>query len=101
MACGDRRFHAAVQFPDQSVRKFQVVASNISRGGVAIVHDKPISAGTDCSLLLPLTTGEVMGVRGAVRHSRNMALMLHEIGVQFEAPLTPDEFELIALVESR
>jgi hypothetical protein len=99
--CRDARFSAAVQFEDSTIREFEVVARNISRGGIAIMHDKFIEPGTACVLALPVAGEEIMGVQGQVRFCRKMALVLHEIGLEFDEPLEQADLEAVTLVDGR
>ena len=94
-----RKVPAAVRFADGTIQEFQLVTRNVSRGGIALMHDHVIPPGTRCQVVLPLRDGSVMGVEGEVMNCRSLGLMVQELGVAFDAPLDDGELELIALVD--
>ena len=99
ISCGDAKVSAAVRFPDGSIQEFQVVARNISLGGVAIWRETPIEEGTQCTLALPTRDDELLGVPGTVMFSRRIGMTVNEIGIQFERPLDEADFASLKIVD--
>ncbi len=99
VACNETRFAAAIRLSDGAVRTFDVTSHNISLGGISMVLDRYVDPGARCDIILPIGDHEKMGVQGAVVACRQVALMLHEIGVQFDEPLDPEDMDSLSLVD--
>ncbi len=99
LSCGDGNLKAAFRLHDGSIGRFDVVARNVSRGGIAFMHSKAVEPGADCDLILPTRHGELIGIRGTVRACRNVGIILKEIGVQFDEPLDDDSVAELAIVD--
>ena len=99
MRCTDTSIQGAFRLADGIIRELQLVARNVSRGGIAIMHDGSVEPGTSCDVVLPTRNAEAIAIRGSVRSCRNVAVMIHEIGVEFDDPLDAESFAELAIVE--
>lgn len=99
MSCTDTSIQGAFRLADGIIRELRLVARNVSRGGIAIMHEGSAEPGTACNLVLPTRNGELIAIRGSVRSCRNVAVMIHEIGVEFDDPLDAESFAELSIVE--
>ncbi len=99
VTCNETRFAAAIRLSDGTVRTFTVTSRNISLSGIAIMLDRYIDPGARCDIILPVGDIEKMGIQGVVVGCRQIALMLHEIGIQFDEPLSPEDMDSLSIVD--
>jgi len=76
---------------------FGVATRNLSRGGIGLLHDGFVHAGTPCLVGLKTLGGKPRTVRGAVVRCRHLSGAAHEVGVVFDSSVEPSSF--IALPE--
>lgn len=81
-----------VMQPGGSVGAYMVLTRNLSAGGMALIHGGYLHPGTKCRMLLATTGGENVVIGGRVRRCRHIKGNLHEIGVEFNAPIVPEQF---------
>lgn len=78
--------------PGGNVSAFLVMMRNLSAGGLAVIHGGFIHPGTQCRVLLATVSGKKVVLVGAVRRCRHVRGVLHEIGLEFEAAIAPEDF---------
>ena len=100
VTCGEGQLHATVRFGDGETQEFQVIARNVSRGGIALWREKPLKEGAACTLALPTRGGEMIGIAGTVVFSTRLGMTVYEIGIQFDRPLDEDEFEMLEIADA-
>ena len=97
---GEGQLHATAHFGDGEAQEFQVIARNVSRGGIALWREKPIKEGEACTLALPTRDGEIIGIAGTVAFSKRLGMTVNEIGIRFDRPLDEDEFGMLEIVDA-
>ena len=100
ITCGKGQLHAMVRFGDGETQEFQVIARNVSRGGIALWREKPIEEGAVCTLALPTREGEIIGIAGTVVFSKRLGMTVNEIGIRFDRPLDEDEFGMLEIADA-
>lgn len=98
--CGDEQLHAIVRFADGETQEFRLVARNVSRGGIALWREKPMTEGAQCTLALPTRGDEMIGVAGSVVFSKRLGMTVNEIGIQFDRPLSDDELATLDIPDA-
>ena len=88
---GDMMPFVVVQ-PGGSVGAYLVMTRNLSAGGLSLIHGGYLHPGTKCRMLLSTVKGQKVVLGGKVRRCRHIKGSLHEIGVQFNAQVAPEEF---------
>lgn len=81
-----------VMQPGGSVGAYLVLTRNLSSGGLALIHGGYLHPGTKCRMMLATIHGQNVVIGGRVRRCRHIKGSLHEIGVEFNAPVIPEEF---------
>ena len=81
-----------VMQPGGSVGAYLVLTRNLSSGGLAMIHGGYLHPGTKCRMMLATVHGQNVVIGGRVRRCRHIKGNLHEIGVEFNAPVIPEEF---------
>ena len=76
---------------------FRVATRNLSTGGIGVLHDGFVHAGTPCLVGLKTLGGRARTVRGSVVRCRHLSGSAHEVGVGFDSVIEPSSF--IALSE--
>ena len=97
---GEGQLHAMARFGDGETQEFQVIARNVSRGGIALWREKPIKEGEACTLALPTHEGEIIGIAGTVVFSKRLGMTVNEIGIRFDRPLDEEEFGMLEIVDA-
>lgn len=67
-------------------------ARNLSSLGIAVIHASFVHDGTRCWLLLTDHAGAITLVPGTVRHCVHVEGRLHEVGIEFDDAIDPEEF---------
>lgn len=70
---------------------FVVPSRNISRGGMAFLHRRMLHVDTPCRVQVMLPGGEWLRVTARVVRCQHVNGVLHEIGLQFDKPITLPE----------
>lgn len=78
--------------PGGSVGAYLVLTRNLSAGGLALIHGGYLHPGTKCRMMLATIQGVNVVLGGRVRRCRHIRGSLHEIGVEFSAPIVPEQF---------
>ncbi len=65
---------------------------NLSRSGIAFLHEAYIYPETPCTVVLLSQTFQLVEVSGKVVGCRHVSGTLHEIAVAFDREIDPDEF---------
>lgn len=73
--------------PGGSKAKVRLCARNLSRWGMALLHNTYVYQGTLVQVELPTLDGKALPVLGRVRRCTHRGGVVHEIGVRFEAPI--------------
>jgi CheY-like chemotaxis protein len=68
---------------------------NLSKSGAAVLVGSFIHPGTACHLTLRAKDGTARSMAGVVRWCRHAKARAHDLGVQFETPISPREFCII------
>lgn len=85
--------------PGGSETSLRLAGRNLSRGGVSLLHNGYIHAGTRCVVELPRASAGVLSADGEVVRCQHRRGVLHEIGVKLRKPVNLRQF--IASDESR
>ena len=78
--------------PGGSVAEIPVVCRNLSCGGVGILHSKYLHPGSGVRIVLPHPTQGDVTVPGTVRRCQHREGVVHDIGIEFNQPLTVREY---------
>ncbi len=65
---------------------------NLSRGGIAFLHEAYVYPETPCTVVLISQTFQPVEVSGKVVGCRHVSGKLHEIAVAFDREIEPDEY---------
>ncbi len=65
---------------------------NLSRGGIAFLHDAYVYPETRCTVVLVSVTDQPIEVSGKVVGCRHISAKLHEIAMSFDKAIEPDDF---------
>jgi CheY-like chemotaxis protein len=83
--------HTAVRVtlrhPGGSEVELVLASRNISRGGVAFLHNGYVHKGSACTVQLPVADGPATPLTGVVTYCQHRHARLHEIGVRFDEPI--------------
>lgn len=80
-----------ISHPGGNVVKYRVTPRNLSAAGVGFLHGNFLHAGTACLIAVRTRDGKAMLVNGRVVRCCHVQGNVHEIGVQFDAPIEVDE----------
>lgn len=78
-----------------STIRTQVLARNLSRWGVALVHGRFVYPETRCEVKLPSAHGKDHVCNGTVVHARHIQGLIHELGVRFDSPIDLCDFAVL------
>lgn len=78
--------------PGGSVAEMPVVCRNLSCGGVGILHSKYLHPGSGVRIVLPHPSQGDVTVPGTVRRCQHREGVVHDIGIEFNQPLTVREY---------
>ncbi len=82
----------AVVHPGGSISEFPVVCRNLSCGGIGVLHGSFVHPGSAVRVHLPHPSkGEVV-VEGTIRRCLHRGGRVHDVGVEFNTPLSAREF---------
>lgn len=81
-----------VMQPGGSVGAFMVLTRNLSAGGVALIHGGYLHPETKCRMMLATIQGQNVVLGGRVRRCRHIKGSLHEVGVEFNTAIVPEDF---------
>lgn len=69
-----------------------VVTRNISRSGISVLHSNFVHPGTVATVSLQRLDSSVIPVRGRVVRCGHLSGIVHEVGIQFDIEIHPQEF---------
>lgn len=72
---------------DQSTAAITVATSNISKGGIAVLHTAYMHSGIKCQIDIILADGRDFTLHGRVVRCSHMIGRVHEIGIEFDSEL--------------
>lgn len=78
--------------PGGSDTKMMLACRNLSAGGVGLLHRNYVHKGTRCTVFLVDVHQREVGMPGTVVRCTHLDGPVHEIGVQFDAPLDAKQF---------
>ena len=78
--------------PGRSESEFNIACRNISREGVAILHNAYIHPGTKCAIAMPHPTNGPTWLPGTVVRCVHRGGMTHEAGIKFTEPVNAREY---------
>lgn len=78
--------------PGGTTTKLRLAGRNLSRGGISLLHNGFVHAGTRCEIDLPRKDGGILTASCAVTRCQHRRGMLHEIGFKFDKPVNLKEF---------
>lgn len=90
--CRGEMMPVVVLQPGKIVSPFVVLMRNVSAGGLSFIHGGYLHTGTACRVLLAKLEGEKVVLTGKVRRCRHIQGNLHEIGLEFESAIVPEDF---------
>lgn len=90
--CRGEMIPVVVLQPGKIVSPFMVLMRNVSAGGLSFIHGGYLHAGTACRVLLAKLEGEKVVLTGKVRRCRHIQGNLHEVGLEFESAIVPEDF---------
>ena len=90
--CRGEMIPILVLHPGKVINAFLVLMRNLSAGGLSIIHGGYLHAGTECRVLLASIEGAKIVLSGKVRRCRHIKGNLHEIGLEFESAIVPEDF---------
>lgn len=71
---------------------FAVCTRNISKGGLAFLHDSELSRETPCRIKIQLPSGDWLTLSGAIARCRHIEKTVYEIGLRFDADVEIEQF---------
>jgi len=77
---------------DDGATRFVVRPRNISAGGISVFHGGFVHFQTRCVVLLRNLAGRHVAQSGEVRHATLVKASIHELGIQFDAPIDPRDY---------
>ena len=75
-----------------SPRHFIIAPRNLSAGGVAALHGGYIHVGTKCTVSMKRLDRTAKSVRGRIVRCSHMQGNLHDLGIQFDQHIDPEQF---------
>jgi CheY-like chemotaxis protein len=79
--------------PGGTATTLKLAGRNLSRGGIALLHNSYIHPGTVCEVVLPRGgSGGRVGTAGVVTRCQHRRGSLHEIGIKFNKPIRLRDF---------
>jgi CheY-like chemotaxis protein len=78
--------------PSGAVTTIQVACRNISRGGMAALHNSYLHPGTRCKVLLPHPEETQRILEGTVVRCTHRSGVIHELGIAFKEPIDPRDY---------
>lgn len=81
-----------VVHPGGSVVRFQVQPRNLSTTGMGFLHGNFLHKDTECKCFLRAASGNEVAVDAKVVRCEYKSAGVHEIGVQFSAPIDIDNY---------
>lgn len=70
----------------------KMACRNLSRGGIALLHNGYVHPGSNVVVALPRLAGGVKDVPGTIRRCQHRRATLHELGIQFDQQIDLQEF---------
>jgi len=86
--------------PGGNVRWVEVVAQNLSSGGMCFINLGYLHIGSRCELQLVTTDNAWVDVQATVVRCRHVAGLMHEVGLRFDHPVEEDLFVSRSLAAS-
>jgi len=83
---------AQVIHPGGSTQSFLVLPTDISAGGMCVLHGGYLHAGSQVRLWVPDRKGHTRQVEGRTVRCSYFQAMIHEVGVMFDEPIRVSEF---------
>jgi CheY-like chemotaxis protein len=81
-----------VLHPGGSFVVIRVACRNLSRGGLSVLHNSFVHAGTECRVMLPHPARGLVEVPATVVRCMHRSGVIHELGVAFRNPVNAREF---------
>lgn len=75
-----------------NTRHFIIAPRNLSAGGVAALHGGYIHVGTKCTVSMKRLDRSAQSVRGRIVRCSHMQGNLHDLGIQFDQHIDPEQF---------
>ena len=86
------RIGIALKYSEQHWKKFVVFSRDICPTGLGFVHGGYFHVGSECRIVLTTMDKEVLCVNGVVKRCQYLHDRLHDIGVEFKAPINVSWF---------
>lgn len=86
------RIGIALKYSEHTWQKYVVFTRDISPTGLRFVHGGYLHVGAECRIVLATRTREVLCVDGVVKRCQYLQDRLHDVGVEFDAPIDIDCF---------
>jgi len=80
-----------VRFAGESGEELRAVAKDASRGGVMVMHEKPLAVATRCEVEFQ-GDGDVTSIAGTIAHCHRIGAPLYRIGIRFDDELCEESF---------
>lgn len=81
-----------VTHPGGSQASLILASRNISSSGISLLHSSFVHGGSSCEVQIPRAFGGALRVPGKVVRCRQLAGIVHEIGIVFDKPVSVREF---------
>jgi CheY-like chemotaxis protein len=86
------RIPVLIEQPGGTHLALRLCCRNISRGGLSLFHNAFVHEGAKCMVRLPHPTHGALDVHGTIARCRHRGGVVHEIGVNFDAPIDAKQF---------
>ncbi len=81
-----------LEHDSMSPKRFSVLAHNLSRRGVGVIHGRFVYPGTPCEIELYTLRGDLQPRRGSVIYCKHVTGLIHEMGIRFESQVDIRDF---------
>lgn len=78
--------------PGGTPSTIHVACSNLSAGGIGVLHRTYVHKGTKCVVTLPKVDGTLADVEGTVVRCTHVQGTIHDVGIQFNTPVTARDY---------
>lgn len=86
-----RKTRVRVRFAQGATPELALACRNISRGGIALLHNRYMHQGTPVTVMLPLPGGGERPTPGRIARCTHRSGVIHEVGIEFTSAVNVRE----------